>query len=140
MEMHNDPWRNLGLYEWMNQINKQKKSIYYLKKREKECGNLVSSRKRKFQEGTYVIVAWFSYNEKLKIKTVRKNVKINSKFYQEKVLSPIFTEKISFFIFIFILVSFIELNFIKNKEQVKLQKVQLYSLKKWKLIQILNKY
>ncbi|GBM55268.1 hypothetical protein AVEN_272339-1 [Araneus ventricosus] len=42
-----------------------------------------------------MIVAVFSYNGKLKIRRAEKNVKINSTYYQEKVLRPIFTEEIS---------------------------------------------
>ncbi|GBO46880.1 hypothetical protein AVEN_39946-1 [Araneus ventricosus] len=37
-----------------------------------------------------------SYNGKLKIRRVKKSVKINSTYYQEKVLRPIFTEEIPF--------------------------------------------
>lgn len=41
-----------------------------------------------------MIVVGFSYNGKLKIKRVEKNVKINSKYYQEHILSPIFLNEI----------------------------------------------
>lgn len=40
------------------------------------------------------IVGGFSYNRKLKIRRVEKNVKINSSYCQEKVSRPIFVEEI----------------------------------------------
>ncbi|GBO29915.1 hypothetical protein AVEN_208472-1 [Araneus ventricosus] len=43
-----------------------------------------------------MVVVRFSYNGKLKIRRVKKNVKINSTYYQENFLRPIFTEEIPF--------------------------------------------
>ncbi|GBM72233.1 hypothetical protein AVEN_83910-1 [Araneus ventricosus] len=42
------------------------------------------------------IVAGFSYNGELKIRRVGKNVKVNSTYYQEEALRPIFTKEIPF--------------------------------------------
>ncbi|GBL89123.1 hypothetical protein AVEN_255253-1 [Araneus ventricosus] len=51
-----------------------------------------SGNAKKVSKG-FVIVAGFSYNGKLKMRRMEKNVQINSTYYQEKVLRPILTEK-----------------------------------------------
>ena len=41
-----------------------------------------------------MVVAGVSYNGKLKIRKVERNVKINSEYYQQRILTPIFEEEI----------------------------------------------
>lgn len=77
---------------YLNDCNK-KRAIYYHKRGEKNLSTWFKESKESFSKG-FMIVAGFSYNGKLKIKRVEKNVKINSKYYQEHILSPIFLNEI----------------------------------------------
>ena len=45
----------------------------------------------------FMIDPEFSYSGKLKLRRGRKNIETNSKYYQKKVLLPIFNEEIPFF-------------------------------------------
>jgi len=72
----------------------QKRAIYYHKRGEKNLSTWFKESKESFSKG-FMIVADFSYKGKLKIKRVEKNVKINSKYYQEHILSPIFLNEIT---------------------------------------------
>ena len=82
---------------YLNECNNNKVNLLSKMKR-KKCTNLDPSKqnnnkKKSFSKG-FMIVAWFSYSGKLKIRRVKKNVKINSKYYQKKVFRPIFTKEI----------------------------------------------
>ncbi|GBN45107.1 hypothetical protein AVEN_138587-1 [Araneus ventricosus] len=72
-----------------------KSTIYYQKRREKYVETWFRQCKESFGKG-FIIIAVFSYNGKLKISRVEKNFKINSTYYRERVLHPIFTEEIPF--------------------------------------------
>lgn len=91
-----DKWKYIVTLDeawvYLNDCNK-KRSIYYRKRGEKNVQTWFRQCKESFSKG-FMIVAGFSYNGKLKIRRVEKNVKINSSYYQEKVLRPIFTEEI----------------------------------------------
>lgn len=75
--------------------------------------------------------------DKLKTRRVWKiNVKMNSSYFQEKILRAIFTEKIIFFISM----TSKEQIYIKKSHKSLLQKLPVHFLKKWKLTQVLNVY
>ena len=108
----------------------QKRSVYYRKQREKVFTNFILPIQRRFQIKRFMV-----QGEIINKKCGRK-FKVNSKYYQQKVLRPKLTESIPFHY----PNGFIEWNFIKKKQQVILQKVVLHSLKKWRLLQVLNVY
>lgn len=71
----------------------RKRSIYYRKRGEKDINCWFRENKESFAKG-FMVITGFSYNGKLKIRKVEKNVKINSDYYQKYVLTPIFKEDI----------------------------------------------
>ena len=101
-----------------------KRAIFYKKRGEKNTETLFRECRESFPKG-FMVVAGFSYNGKLTIRKIEKNAKINSKYYQDKILIPIF-EKTSL---LCILWTLTKLNFIKTKPRVTLRNPRLYSLK-----------
>ena len=68
-----------------------KKQFIITKRSEK---NLLNDPKNQFFSKRFMIVAGFSYKGEIKVKKVDKNVKINYKYYQEYISTPIFKYKI----------------------------------------------
>jgi hypothetical protein len=77
---------------YLNDCNK-KRSIYYRKRGETDFSNWYKESKESFSKG-FMVIAGISYNGKIKIRKIDKNVKINSAYYQTNVLTPIYKEDI----------------------------------------------
>ena len=84
MEIHRDPWWSMSLSATRTTT---KTSIYYRKWIEKKKNtNLVPSMQRKLQQRIYDSRRVLLQCEIKSKKNRKKNVKINSKYYKEKVL------------------------------------------------------
>ena len=86
-----------------------------------------------FRQSKQCISMWFlidaglAYNGKLKIRRVEINIKINLKYYREK----IYVRYLQMSFYFFILMVFIEWSFINTEQQqMMLPKMTLHSLKK----------
>jgi hypothetical protein len=71
----------------------KKRGIFYKKRTEKSTENWFKESREGFPKG-FMVVAGFSYNGKLTIRKIEKNAKINSKYFQDKILTPIFEKDI----------------------------------------------
>ena len=71
----------------------QKRSIYYIKKGEKNIGSWFRHCTENFPQG-FMVAAGVSYKGKLKIRKIEKSAKVNYVYYQTNILTPIFTEDI----------------------------------------------
>ena len=90
-EIHSEPWWNMGLSKWV-----QQKEVYLSSKtKRKHLLSWFFQCKESFSK-RFIIVTGFSYRRKLKMKKRGGNVKFNSKYYRDKVLTSIFTEEIPF--------------------------------------------
>ena len=67
--------------------------IVIKKRGKKDYETWFKESRESFPKG-FMVAAGFSYNGKLTIKRIEKNAKINSIYYQEKILTPIFKEEI----------------------------------------------
>jgi len=67
------------------------RAIYYRQKGEKSYTKWLRECKESFGRG-FMIVAGYCHNGKLSLVRVEKNVKINSMYFQSKVLTPLFSK------------------------------------------------
>ena len=79
-------------YVYLSDCNKPR-AIYYQPRGEKNFDRWYREAKESFPKG-FMVIAGYSYNGKLTIRQVEKNVKVNSAYYQTNVLTPIFREEI----------------------------------------------
>jgi hypothetical protein len=77
---------------YLSDCNKHR-AIFYRKRGEKKFQTWFKESRESFPKG-FMIVAGFGYNGKLTIRRIEKNAKINSSYYQEHILKPIFYEEI----------------------------------------------
>ena len=92
IKIHNDPWWSMGLMKWLQEKKPMSKT------KRKNAWTLLCQCKDSFSKG-FSVRSGLSYKRKLKIRRVGKNVKINSKYYQGKVLCSIFRKDIPFLYF-----------------------------------------
>jgi hypothetical protein len=96
--------RHLAKQRWMYVVSLDEAWIYlsdcgkpraimYREKGAKNFRRWVRVCKESFPKG-FMVVAGYSYRGKLKIRRVKKNCKINSQYYQEEILRPIYEQEI----------------------------------------------
>ena len=79
-------------YVYLNDTNKPR-AIFYRPRGVKKFQNWYTECRESFSKG-FMIIAAFCYNGKLIIQRVEKKAKVNSVYYQEKVLSSIYFDEI----------------------------------------------
>lgn len=79
-------------YIYLSDCNKPR-AIFYRPRGTKNFQRWYTECRESFSKG-FMVVAGYSYRGKLKIHRVNKNTKINSTYYQDNVLTPIYTKDV----------------------------------------------